>query len=111
VAGLVAAAAALPHLGALQPQDPLPALFATDGTCPEVPVIQTSPRAYYYGCIHHYAWGKKPVLFSALQNLDDATGAALVVLVSLGSVGGLLLSRSRVQVVDDERASIFPRQR
>jgi hypothetical protein len=89
-AGLVVALAALPHVGALQPPDPLPRLFATDAACPTVPVVQTSPPDYYYSCFHHIAWGKSPVLIDAVKHLGGAAGVTFVLLLALSALAALL---------------------
>ena len=94
-AGLVVALAALPHLAALRPPDPLVRLFAADSACPVPLVIQQVPRGYFYRCINHLAWAKTPVWLDSLRAVGSVSGVAFSVLLILACVAALLLAPLR----------------
>ena len=91
-AAVVVVLAALPHLAALRPPDPLVRLFAGDSTCPVVPIVQPSTLHAYYGCIDHMAWGKTPVWLDSLRTLGNGGGVTLALLITLSAFGSLLLA-------------------
>jgi hypothetical protein len=91
-AGLVAAVIALPHLAALFGPDPLDPLFGPDSVCPAPVIIQQVTASYWYGCFHHEAWDKAPVLLEALRSLGRTDALAFALLLSLSSVAALFLA-------------------
>jgi len=92
-AALVVTVAALPHLAALFPPDPLFRFFATDSTCPVTPAIETASRDYFYRCtIDHWAWHKTPVWLDALSGLGNHTGLRLALLLVCSCVASFLLA-------------------
>jgi hypothetical protein len=96
--GLLAAVLALPHLAALFPSDPqvrdaLVRLFATDATCPVPPIIEKVTRAYYYGCINHWAWEKTPVWLNSLRAArDNSAGVFFSLLLVVSFVSAALVA-------------------
>jgi len=89
-AGLALALAALPHLAALRPPDPLERLFALDASCPVPAVLQKVSTGYFYRCLDHTAWAKTPVWVDSLRTLDAGRGVWLALAVVAACLAALL---------------------
>jgi hypothetical protein len=91
-AGLLVALVALPHVAALFGTDPLFRLFGPDRVCPVPVVMEQVSVGYAYGCLHHVAWAKTPVLADALRSLGGGTAFAFAVLLAISAVSAFLVA-------------------
>jgi hypothetical protein len=93
----VVLAAAIPHAGALVYRAAVYDLFEKpDAACPRLPILPLVTRAYYFSCVHHYAWRKRPPLLIAYEGLGTPLGAAFGAVDALALTGLALTLRARV---------------
>jgi hypothetical protein len=93
----VVLAAGLPHAGALVDRAAVYDLFEKpDAACPRLPILPLVTRAYYFSCIRHYAWTKRPPLLIAYEGLATPLGVAFGAVEALSLAGLAMTLRTRV---------------
>lgn len=92
-AALAVTLVAAPHIGVLRATSASVELFqpSTDPQC-----LRDDTAERYYACMQHRAWGRSPVLVSALRGVRTAGGMVTAASFLLASLALLVLMRERL---------------